>query len=158
MHRTMTGMRLDQIQNPGAGPSPVRIAPGSNITGLEFNNCIFGDTYISKGRLSQHHPAALVLCLSTTLSKSTAEAIDPKCKYCVRILDVARLLEVIDRHLGVKGIARKVDYTTGDDRHTFLKGASHSPQNEFRLGWEGVARDDVWVELPPGIAERVDIS
>jgi len=160
MHRTVTGMRLDQIQNSGKGRSPFMIGPGVNIR-MEFNDCVFAEPcgvyHIKEGKLSQHHPPCLILCLSTTLSAKTAKAIDAKCKFCVRIRDIDRLREVIDKKLDAKGRSQRVQYTTGDDRHTFLKSIAYRDQAEYRLAWEGVVTENVWVELPEGIAERVEI-
>lgn len=161
MHRTVEGMRLSQIQNPGPGPSHVRIGPGANIESLVFKDCTFsgplGIHYVKDGKLSQHHPPSLVLCFSTTLSAKTAKAVDAKCKYCVRILDIKRLRQIIDDQLGAKGEGRIVQYTTGDDRNTFLKSMTYCGQAEYRLAWEGLPNETVWVELPVGIAERVEI-
>lgn len=160
MHRRVQGMSLSQIQNPNAGPSPVRIAPGANIGLMEFTNCTFagpqGVSYIAHGTLSQNHPSALVLCLSTELSRATAEAIDHKCKYCVEV-DLSRLKRAIDIHVGAVGVAKQVQYTDGDNRNTFLKDSRFRGQAEYRLAWEGVDQKNVWVDLPAGVARRVDI-
>jgi hypothetical protein len=154
-------MQLADIQNPEPGPSPFRFARGTNFDLLTIRNVTIsgpkGTTHISHGSLSQQHPPALILCLSTELSAATARAIDPKCRYCVRIADIYHLKQIIDAQLGAVGVARQVQYTDGDNRNTFLKSRCFSLQAEFRLAWEGVAHHDFWAELPPGMAERIDI-
>lgn len=75
---------------------------------------------------------------------------------CVKIPDTDRLKSIIDKQLGVEGIAKPCEYTSGYERDHFLKSVADGWQDEFRIFWP-YGRGPVTVDLPTGIAEKIEI-
>jgi hypothetical protein len=91
----------------------------------------------------------LVLCLSNACS----EHICRKLGYaaCIVVEDVDSLYQQISRQLGVEGERHDCSYTTGYNRHIFLKSDKDAWQQEYRMFWP-VIDEQVKVSIAPGTA------
>lgn len=74
-------------------------------------------------------------------------------KACVRIFDIDKLREVLDKGLGSRAMHGDCRYTKDHQRGHFLKSVEDSWQCEYRFYWAG--REERLIKLPAGIAEVV---
>lgn len=116
---------------------------GNMVNGVLAPN-ITGDRYQEDGViLSLSNVKSLVIC--QRLKKAA----------CVAISEVDLLKAVIDKQLGIEGIAGPCKYTSDHNRNHFLKSIDDAWQEEFRLFW--LIPNKVNIELPPGIATRTEV-
>jgi hypothetical protein len=118
----------------------------TKIKSLTMN--IDGYTPVKEARIHRTFEDGLVVCLSNFKTIRIARGLNKKA--CVRINDVDVLKDVLDRHIGTKGISKDCEYTDSHHRNVFLKSVNDSWQKEYRLYWKDVGA--INVDLPPGLA------
>ncbi|MEN8605446.1 hypothetical protein [Enterobacter hormaechei] len=96
----------------------------------------------------------LVLCLANTKSREIAIGLGKEA--CVEILDVELLKRHLDKQIGVNGIMKPCEYTSGHNRNHFLKSSKDAWQDEYRIFWPEV--ESLRVSIPSGIAKHVKLN
>jgi hypothetical protein len=95
----------------------------------------------------------LILSFCNSSNEGVAKRL--KKKACVKILNIEKLRQKIDKQLGCKGIMKECEYTSDHNRNHFLKYSDDSWQDEYRMFWRTTR--EKWVKIPPGMAELVAI-
>jgi hypothetical protein len=135
------------------------LPPGSYSTGAK---AVFskGNTY-NGGRLPDMvavngYQEALIHCMSNDVDADAAGRMGKVA--CVRILSVERLKAALDAQVGSESRAGRCLYTDEERQiDHFVKTLHDRWQNEYRLVWPGID-EERWVDLPPGIAEAVELD
>ncbi|NEU09412.1 hypothetical protein GZH53_13890 [Flavihumibacter sp. R14] len=116
---------------------------------------------------NQRFEEALVLCMATELSQEVADSLTTdgkKKETCVQIMKIHDLTKLICETLGRDCLTGDCQYTDGPNRNHFLKSTRDKNQKEFRLVWRlkpdesEQYKDGVWIDIPSGIAKRVDYT
>jgi len=115
--------------------------------GLRFENCIIEGRRLH-GTVDRYYEDGLVICTSTKRSKFIARKLGKKA--CVRILDIKKLIRIVEDATKVSCKAGVCEYTKLHFRNHFMKSTHDEWQMEFRLFWHNVR--DIEILLPPRIA------
>jgi len=95
----------------------------------------------------------LILSFSNTYNKDIAIKLGKKS--CVKINNMKRLKNIIDKQLQSVGQMRKCLYTNDHNRNHFLKSNLDLWQDEFRIFWDITKFKSIDVILPPNIATLI---
>ncbi|MES2173289.1 MAG: hypothetical protein V4523_05010 [Pseudomonadota bacterium] len=141
---------------PNDGPVPIRVTGNARV---HFGNSVYVGGYGHgmarlTGTFSQSFEDGLILSLS---QKPVRKWIDEGKNACVEIVDLDRLIGVLNDAIGYKCTAQSVEYTKGIQRNHFLKSDEDAWQCEFRLFWAKSAPEVSWVMLPPGIGSQCEM-
>lgn len=114
---------------------------------MSFENCFF-DGQRLHGVVDRYYEDGLVICTSIKKSKHIARKLGKKA--CVRILDIKKLIRIVEDATQVRCKAGLCKYTKLHFRDHFTKSTYDEWQMEFRLFWLNVR--DVEILLPTGMA------
>lgn len=147
--------QLDSNADVGLLPPLLRAEVGRAKYFIATNNTYNGarlpDVTARSGYLE-----ALVLCMSNDIDADAAGRMGKS--VCVRILNVERLKGILDDQVGAESRMGRCRYTDEERQiDHFAKSLHDKWQNEFRFVWPGLDKE-VCVELPPSIAERVELE
>lgn len=126
--------------------------------GMFFGNMenyeISGNTYNGEKMpdAKGYREDGLILSFCNDLSSDIARKL--RKVICVEIIDIEKTKQEIDRQLGVVGVMRNCEYTTGHERNPFLKSVEDSWQNELRIYWKNQLHSQE-VIIPSGTAKIV---
>lgn len=147
-NRLLRSNRDISLLPPGFGPLNAGYTFAASNT---YNGARLPDIFVSAG-----FQEALVLCMSNDVDADAAGRMGKAA--CVRILNVERLKAILDEQAGSVSRMGRCTYT--DEQRQidhFVKSLDDKWQDEFRFAWPGLDKE-VWVELPPGVAEPVDLE
>jgi hypothetical protein len=109
------------------------------------------------GYVMQQDRNSLILCFASIFSRKLLNRFGDK-NAVVRVIDPRRLLTILGEQIGVPTQYRRIQYTSGPRRNTFLKSKADAWQHEVRMAWFPEVVETRWVVLPPGIAVKLDIA
>jgi len=131
----------------GIGAQEVR---GLTMRNNTYNGMPMPDVYDA----DFYHDDGIILSFSDELSSDIRDRLHKQA--CVEILDIRKLKRIIDKQLGVTGVAGACEYTRDHQRDHFLKSIDDAWQREYRLFWPILAR--VTVTIPAGLARSVQVE
>lgn len=140
--------------------SPIDINSLSGICIGNVKNLTIG-SFVIDGKftpgvkdVSMYHEDGVVLCLSNRFDLGICKKLGKS--VCVKITDIDKLKQSLDRQIGLVGLAGACKYTDDHRRNHFLKSGRDRWQDEYRLFWK--IKNSVEVDIPAGIAELVDLA
>jgi hypothetical protein len=132
-----------------------RFKVGPDVRDLSTKNVYVDGWVPDLEHVSYYEEDGIVLCLCLVPHPFIAWRLGRKAA-CVRILDVARLRDALDRQLECRSQIGPCEYTRSrHQRHHFLKGEEDAWQREFRLFWKTDGPREV--RISPRIAELYEI-
>lgn len=123
-----------------------------NVKGLTFKGNYSNGILLPELHNANYYAEdGLILSFCNHFDKRTAERFEKKA--CVKILNIEKTRNELDRKLGCKSVMKACKYTDDHKRNHFLKSKEDEWQDEFRIFWK--ARASKRVNIPQGTAELV---
>lgn len=129
------------------------IPPNTPMRDNTWTNIQLGNRVYPNPKIDQYEEDAYILCMATAVSRSLMKRLGKMC--CVRIISISSLKRSLDEQIGSIGYKGGMRYTSSTNRGHYLKSSADSWQQEYRFAWPTAFKDDLWVEIPPGTAQRV---